>query len=335
MRLLFIAIITAVLVMTPAFAGGSANGSTNGIQFSKAPAMNVSVSGTNLSINFFHPSLINSHIVKNPLIKGIYNCSGFNTTDIGKSHNLTFGKIVKSRFNEIHRGTMNVTYKGFLEEKITEVNVITPLSIFNAKPTYYIYINMTVNIFINNLNTTLTGTNGTINLQTNNTLRIVYSLEVHSTFNKSIGIMIPESFSQSNNNVLPENISKEKTKLSGQLFNGFIFGMKDGKKISFVYNNTYYNNNQKEYLSVKKGFISQEHEQALNLIFHTKGKYSNITYDPYLVLPVKNVTKDIAVTYAVNDFIRILISNSIFLTSGLVIGIAIIGSGYYYRKKTH
>ena len=72
---------------------------------------------------------------------------------------------------------------------------------------------------------------------------------------------------------------------------------------------------------------------ALTYVFTGKGKYSNISYDPYLSIPGQNTLKNITVKDIESGVVNIILENSVYLSIGLIVGMLMIGSGYVYRKK--
>ena len=336
MRSAFIIIFAAILVMSPTYLGIAHGHSSGQIQFDKSPAFNLTIGDQKISIDLFSPHYLNSNFKKithNPMI----NTSGFMNYEGEKNMNLSFGKPVKESFKENVRGKLNISYSYFLQERVFEISMPGILakstSVFFPLNYGYLFINMTINIFEVMDNNTVTSINGNIFVGNNNSLRITYEMNIHSTLGGTYRIIIPTVFSTYSNGIGVENFTGARMTERNQLYSGIRLHIDQDRNIYFLYNSTYYMDGIAREMKTLNYGPNGSNLNALTYVFTGKGKYSNISYDPYLSIPGQNILKNITVKDIESGVVNIILENSVYLSIGLIVGMLMIGSGYVYRKK--
>ena len=340
MKAFFIIVLSAILMVSPMAIGSNGNQPNGEIQFERTPAFNFTLGNQNITLNFFNPQFLNLNEKKIMGNMASFNSSGFSSNPLN-TKNLSFGKAVKESYHENVKGKLNVSYDYFVQEQVLKMNMKgIPLSDqINNFPlsTGYLFINMTINICSVKSNATILTDNGSISIGSNNTLKIIYFMNVHSTMGGSSAIIVPIIFSSESRNIGVQNfthaIYTDSKTNSKKLFNGINFNIGDHKKVNFLFNDSYMENGELRNVDIKNMGRNGSQLSALALVFNEKGKYSNISYDPYFSIPVKNIFKNVTVKYIENGVISLILENSLFLSAGIVMGVAIIGTGYVYRRK--
>ncbi|OWP54226.1 MAG: hypothetical protein B2I18_02740 [Cuniculiplasma sp. C_DKE] len=336
MKAAFIIIFATVLMISPMYMGVAHGHSDGQIQFDKSPTFNLTIGNQKISLDLFSPQYLDSNfkkITSNPII----NTSGFMNSDMGKNINLSFGKAIRESYHETVNGKLNISYSYFLQERVFEISMpgILAESSGNFLPLNYgyLFINMTINVFETRYNNTITGLNGNIFVGSNNSLRITYEMNVHSTLGGTYHIIIPTVFSSSSNGIGVENFTGARMTERNQFYSGIRLHIDQDRNIYFLYNGTYYMDGMAREMKTLNYGPNGSNLNALSYVFTGNGKYSNISYDPYLSIPGQNILKNITVKDIENGVVNLILENSVYLSIGLVVGMVMIGSGYVYRRK--
>ena len=324
MKALYVAVAILLVVSVPFFAGNQSHGQ---LIFSKSPDINLNVSGKNISVELSHP---------------IY--SGFNLTNISKlpnqlnqSKNRTEGVMDFCHYTSKKNGTLSFIYTYQTRESIFSIPSTISYSSyqkFPLKPYAYLYVNMTISINKMIGNITLPTSQGYIIAAGNNSLEINYSIQSHITKKMNFSLVVP-TFFKSNHLFPVSNFTNEREFHKTQrMYNGLRVGLLKDSYISLEFNRTFIENGQTKLLVDRMMGGSQSFNGAVFLYFPISGQYSNITYDPYLTLPIKNIETNLTVAYLPQEIENIMINNSIFLGAGIAAGVAIISTSYIFYRRS-
>ncbi|MCL5888803.1 MAG: hypothetical protein M1597_02445 [Candidatus Thermoplasmatota archaeon] len=335
MKVAFIVIMATILLVSSMSMGGVQGNGNGQIQFETGPAFNLTIGAQKISINLFSPQYLSSNQNK------IFKNQDMNLSDVAGSlygqNDLHFSKFVKESFHRKINGRLNVSYQYFVEESVFKINMQnSPLILQNTtlSTTHgFLFINMTINICELKSNKTIVGQSGNIFVGSNNSLRITYNLDVHSTLGGAYQIVVPTVFSSNSTGIGVKNFTNARTDDRNEDYDGVNFHIGGNKDIFFVYNRTYYANGEPKEMNPLNFGPQGKNLNVLAYVFNGTGKYSNISYDPYLSIPGQNILKNITVNNIESGFMRLILQNSVYLSIGLFVGTGVIGSGYFYRRR--
>jgi hypothetical protein len=199
----------------------------------------------------------------------------------------------------------------------------------------YLFLNMTTVIKKVSGNETAIPCGFSSNLTNRSFLSVAYSIHTHMLKNSSYNISIPVIFQSPYtfpvfNSTFPGNGHHE-----NDHYCGFTMKLHRHYPLLFLYNRTFEDNGKSQMLNISIKDGDNHTIRSVIFSFHPSGTYSNITYDPYLTLPVRYIRDNFTIFYWKSQLINTIITNFTYLAAGGAVGIMVIGTTYFYRRRSY
>lgn len=295
------------------------------ILFNKEPDMNIEIAHKNVSVDF-SPAFYFESSYSCSVKHGQTTWHNDNQHVFGRSLSLT---VKKEKIGQLDfKYTYIEAYK-LMKDETNHSTVATP-EIVN-----YLFINMTVVI------AKISGAAPAIsrgipyNFTNRSFLSVNFYIQTHTLKNCSYNLSIPVTFSSPYTFPVLNFTTKDNGNHTVPKYCGFTMNINNVYPLAFIYNRTFEESGTAHSLKVTEGHQENQVVRSLLFIFHTSGKYSNITYDPYLALPVKNISSNFIICYWKTEIIHSILTNSTYLTMGAITGLLMIGGTYFYRKRSY
>lgn len=199
----------------------------------------------------------------------------------------------------------------------------------------YLFINMTVVISKISRGVPVISNGMPYNFTNRSFISMNFYIQTHTLKNCSYNVSVPVIFNSPYTFPVLNFTTKDKGNHTVPQCCGFTMNINSGYPLSFLYNRTFEENGMAHSLKVITGNHQNQVIRSMLFIFHTSGTYSNITYDPYLAIPVKNISNNFTICYWKTQVIHSILTNSMYLTIGGVVGLLMIGGTYFYRKRSY
>ncbi len=325
MKYLYLLFITLILLGVSFSTHYNPDEGRGHLLFDKSPKLNIVMSGKNVSVTFLQPFYSGNKTV------GILK-SGQPPWMLGKGQLRAFP--IHSLITEEKYGKLSFSYKYDITYRIGLIkHTVSNLSHF--KVLNYLYVNLTISIGPTTSNLILNSNGTSHNFTAGSLLTMNYSVNLHMLKNSSYYISMPLLF-QSPFHLPVKNFTyMGEGRHKGRGYSGFNMTMGKSSSISFIYNRTYKENDHPMELNETSMGRNSSVLNAEIFTFHASGTYSNITYDPYIALPVKNIISNMTIVYWKNEIVDTILTNSSFLLIGGIAGSLLIAGAYIYRRRIY
>lgn len=295
------------------------------ILFNKEPDMNIEISHKNISVDF-SPAFYFQNSQSGSWKYGLTSWHNENHHVYGLPLSLT---IQKEKIGQLDFKYTYIEVFKLMKDETNHSTVVTP-EIVN-----YLFINMTVVIAKMSGGTPAISNGVPYNFTNRSFLSVNFYIQTHTLKNCSYNISVPVTFNSPYTFPVLNFTTKDKGNPTVPQYCGFTMNINNGYPLAFLYNRTFEENGTVHSLKVTAEHPENQVVRSMLFIFHTSGKYSNITYDPYLALPVKNISSNFIVCYWKTEIIHSILTNSTYLTMGAITGLLMIGGTYFYRKRSY